>query len=105
MERNSRRHNTGFGYIGFGNNQNVFNQSSRKAFSNLKEKLNKETHLHYQLDFLHKTLSKEEKELIKTKIRKAEKHRIIKSLVVSIIMLMVIVFGINLVINNIMSRL
>lgn len=78
MERNSRRHSTGFGYIGFGNNQNVFNQSSRKAFSNLKEKLNKETHLHYQLEFLHKTLSKEEKELIKNKIRKAEKHRIIK---------------------------
>ena len=79
MERNSRRHSTGFGYIGFGNNQNVFNQSSRKAFSNLKEKLNKETHLHYQLEFLHKTLSKEEKE----KCRWYLKNKIFSSILVA----------------------
>lgn len=34
-----RRHSTGFGYIGFGNSQATFNQSSKKAFSKYKEKL------------------------------------------------------------------
>ena len=75
MARNKRRHSVGFGYIGFGNNQSVFNQNSKKAFSELKEKLNSETHFHYQLVFLHKKLSKAEKEIIKNKIRKDEKRR------------------------------
>ncbi|SFZ91409.1 hypothetical protein SAMN05428642_10249 [Flaviramulus basaltis] len=104
MERKSRRHSTGFGYIGFGNNQNVFNQYTTKAFSSLKEKLNKETHLHFQLDFLHKTLSKEEKNIIKNKIRKQEKQKTLKALVFSFILLIIVLFFIKLLISNIMAR-
>ena len=64
-----RRHSTGFGYIGFGNNQGVFNQSSKKPFSKYKERLDLEAHLHYKIEFLHKDLSKEDK--LKIKERKA----------------------------------
>lgn len=104
MERNSRRHSNGFGYIGFGNNPNVFNQYSRKAFSSLKEKLHKETHLHFKLDFLHKNLTKEEKQIIKNKIRKQEKQRTIKALTLSSILLIMVLFFIKILIGNIMAR-
>ncbi|GAA4807183.1 hypothetical protein [Litoribaculum gwangyangense] len=103
MERKSRRHSPGFGYIGFGNSQSVFNQSSKKAFSEIKEKLNSETHLRYQLDFLHKKLTKEEKLLIKNKIRKAEKRKTIKTIAVTLILLMGVLFSINMLIVNMMS--
>ena len=38
MGRRSRRHSTGFGYIGFGNSQSTFNQKSSTPFSVYKEK-------------------------------------------------------------------
>ncbi|MFH4968126.1 hypothetical protein V8G61_07965 [Gaetbulibacter sp. M240] len=75
MERNRRRHLTGFGYIGFGNNQTVFNQNSKKAFSELKHSLNQTSHKHYQCHFSHQALSKEAKDHIKNTIRKEERIR------------------------------
>lgn len=90
MNRNRRRHNTGFGYIGFGNRQEVFNQHSKKPFSILKDKLNEETHLHHQLHFLHKDLTKKEKEGIKNKIRKAERTRTIKIIITTFILIIVL---------------
>ena len=69
MRRRSRRHSTGFGYIGFGNNQSTFNQTSKTPFSVYKEKLDLEAHLHYEMHFLHKDLSKEAKHRIREKIR------------------------------------
>ena len=49
MKRRSRRHSTGFGYIGFGNNQATFNQKTSTPFSVYKEKLDLEAHLHYEM--------------------------------------------------------
>ena len=46
MGRRSRRHSTGFGYIGFGNSQSTFNQKSSTPFSVYKEKLDLEAQLH-----------------------------------------------------------
>jgi hypothetical protein len=91
VERRKRRHNTGFGYIGFGNSHAVFNQSSNKAFSVLKDKLNDETHYHYKLHFLHKELSKTEREAIKTKIRKAEKRKFVQTLILTVLVLFIII--------------
>lgn len=104
LERKSRRHSLGFGYIGFGNSQSVFNQRSKKAFSEIKEKLNSETHLQYQLDFLHKKLTKKEKQLIKNKIRKTEKRKTIKTLAVTLVLLIAVLFKMNTLIGNIMSK-
>lgn len=92
MPRNKRRLNTGFGYIGFGNNHDVFNQRSNKAFSVIKEKLNVATHLHHQLNFLHKKLSQADKEAIKNKIRRAEKKKSIK--IVSVTILLTIILSV-----------
>lgn len=105
MKRQSRRHSTGFGYIGFGNNHSVFNQSTNKAFSALKDKLNEETHFHYQLNFSHEKLTKEERELIKNKVRKGEKKRLIKTTIVFIVAAIIIGVFIKLAIENFVSRL
>ncbi|TGV04803.1 hypothetical protein [Flavivirga rizhaonensis] len=105
MARNKRRHSTGFGYIGFGNNQNVFNQYANKPFSSLKEKLNSETHLHYQLNFSNKKLTKSEKEVIKNKIRKAEKIRMRKIIFIFVFVFILILFVIKLLIDSFMSNL
>ncbi len=105
MKRQSRRHNTGFGYIGFGNNHSVFNQSSNKAFSVLKDKLNKETHFHFQLNFSHEKLTTQERELIKTKVRKGEKQRLIKTIILFTITAIVITFFIKFNIEHFVSRL
>ncbi|WP_406683396.1 hypothetical protein N1F78_12005 [Seonamhaeicola sp. MEBiC1930] len=104
MTRNKRRHNTGFGYIGFGNNQSIFNQSSKKAFSTLKEKLNKETHSNFKLDFTHKALSKTEKEIIKNKIRKDEGSRFKKTVIISSIITILVLLFISFIINKIMAN-
>ncbi|MFD1162528.1 hypothetical protein [Hwangdonia seohaensis] len=91
MARNKRRHSVGFGYIGFGNSRSVFNQTSNKAFSALKEKLNEETHVHYKLNFSHKELSKAEREIIKNKIRKEEKRKSLQAIVLTILVLFIII--------------
>ncbi|WP_298343894.1 hypothetical protein [uncultured Algibacter sp.] len=105
MARNRRRHSTGFGYIGFGNNQNVFNQSTKKAFSTLKEKLNSETHYHYKVDFLHKKLSKTEKNAIKERIKKQEKIKFQKTIAAFIALAIPIFFFIKFLISKLASNM
>ena len=100
-----RRHSTGFGYIGFGNNQNLFNRHSKKPFSHLKDKLDYEAHLHYQIDFKHKKLTKEEKEAIKNKIRRDEKIRTQKTIIVFSFVMILILFFLVLMIKRVMSNL
>ncbi|MDG1661146.1 MAG: hypothetical protein P8H40_07200 [Winogradskyella sp.] len=93
-----RRHSTGFGYIGFGNNQGVFNQSSKKPFSKYKERLDLEAHLHYKIEFLHKDLSKEDK--LKIKERKVNT----RTSVISVLLFIILSFGVFYLISHIMSR-
>ncbi|WP_178984149.1 hypothetical protein [Winogradskyella helgolandensis] len=85
-----RRHSTGFGYIGFGNSQATFNQRSATPFSKYKEKLDLEAHLHYKMDFLHKDLTKEDKQKIKDKIKQQELKLLKKTAIISIIVLLFI---------------
>ncbi|WP_157662508.1 MULTISPECIES: hypothetical protein [unclassified Winogradskyella] len=99
-----RRHSTGFGYIGFGNSQGVFNQSSKKPFSKYKEKLDLEAHLHYKMEFLHKDLSKNDKQKIKEKIRIQERKVNIRTSIVSVLLFLLLSFGVFHLISQIMSR-
>lgn len=104
MGGNNRRHSTGFGYIGFGNNQSVFNRHSKKPFSKVKERLNYEAELHYEVDFYHHKLSKAEKKAIKDKIRKDARKRNIKASLISIIIFGFVVYGSLELIKSIMIR-
>jgi len=100
LTRNKRRHLTGFGYIGFGNNQNIFNQKSRKAFSELKTNFNEKTQKHYQCHFLHESLTKEAKAHIKNTIRKEEKARNRNILLVFILSIIPLAFLIKYLIDS-----
>lgn len=82
---NRRRHSTGFGYIGFGNSQATFNRKSSTPFSKYKEKLDLEAHLHYKMEFLHKDLTKDDKQKIKDKIRRQEQKLFKRTLILSIV--------------------
>ena len=104
MKRQKRRHSTGFGYIGFGNMQSVFNRHSKQPFSEVKEKLDYEAHLHYKVDFLHKTLSYEEKEAIKNNIRSANTKRTKKALIITFIITIPITYFVIDLVNSIMSH-
>ncbi|MBT8243858.1 MAG: hypothetical protein HKP48_02925 [Winogradskyella sp.] len=99
-----RRHSTGFGYIGFGNNQNTFNQSSKKPFSKYKEKLDLEAHLHYEMDFLHKNLTKEDKQKIKDKIRKQERIVNKRTAILTLFLFALLSVSVFHLISQIMSR-
>ena len=92
MSRKSRRHSTGFGYIGFGNSQATFNQKSATPFSKYKEKLDMEAHLHYKMDFLHKDLTKEDKQKIKDKIRQQERKLLKRTTIISFIVFVIIAY-------------
>lgn len=85
-----RRHSTGFGYIGFGNSQATFNRKSATAFSKYKEKLDLEAHLHYEMDFLHIDLTKEDKQKLKDKIRRQEQQLLKRTIILSIIVFIII---------------
>lgn len=104
MSRRGRRHSTGFGYIGFGNNQTTFNQKSKGAFSTYKEKLDLEAHLHYKIEFLHKDLSKADKQKIKNKIRKEERQLFIKTAGISLVVFLSIAYLAYYLIHQILSR-
>ncbi len=104
MSRRGRRHSTGFGYIGFGNNQTTFNQKSKGVFSSYKEKLNLEAHLHYEMHFLHKDLSKADKQKIKDKIRKAERQLFIRTAIISSIIFIGVAYITYYLINQIRSH-
>ncbi|MGC6431450.1 MAG: hypothetical protein ACON5F_10455 [Jejuia sp.] len=92
MRRKRRRISNGFGYIGFGNKQSNFNQKNENPFSAAKERLHEASHYHFQLDFKHEKLSKADKELIKTKIRKAEKRKVIIAAVLTVIVITILFF-------------
>ena len=102
--RRSRRHSTGFGYIGFGNNQSTFNQKTSVPFSVYKEKLDLEAHLHYEMEFLHKDLSKADKQKIKDKIRKQERKLFIRTVIVSLIVFAIVAYTFYYLIIQILSR-
>ena len=104
MPRRNRRHSTGFGYIGFGNNQSTFNQKSRVPFSVYKEKLDLEAHLHYKMHFLHTELTKADKQKIKNKIRKQEQTAFIKTAIISLLIFAGVAYFIYYLINQIISR-
>ena len=104
MSRRSRRHSTGFGYIVFGNSQATFNQKSSTPFSKYKEKLDLEARLHYELHFLHKDLTIEDKKKIKNKIRKQERQLFIRTTVLSLIVFITIVFFAYYLIKQIISH-
>ncbi|MDP5081369.1 MAG: hypothetical protein NWP87_01845 [Winogradskyella sp.] len=104
MPSRGRRHSTGFGYIGFGNNQKTFNQKSSTAFSKYKERLDMEAHLHYEMAFSHKDLSKKDKQKIKDKIRKDERDLLIKTSIISLIVFLGIAYTAYYLINQILSR-
>lgn len=104
MTRNKRSHRTGFGYIGFGNNHNVFNQTNNKVFSSLKDKLNKETYYRFQLHFSHHKLTHAERQLIKNKIRKSEKQKTRKAFIFFGIAMLILGYFIKLALDNFVSR-
>lgn len=104
MLRKVRRHSTGFGYIGFGNKQTTFNQQSSKPFSQYKEKLDLEAHLHYKMHFLHKDLTKADKHHIKDKIRQQERQLFIKTSILSFVILGSIAFGAYHLISQILAH-
>jgi hypothetical protein len=105
LKRTRRRISNNFGYIGFGNNQSVFNQQSIKPFSILKEQLNNETHYHHQVDFLHKKLTKSEKDFIKNKIRLDYKKQTRKTIFLFIIIFSLILIFIKMLIDTFMSNI
>jgi hypothetical protein len=104
MSRRSRRHSTGFGYIGFGNSQATFNQKSSTPFSVYKEKLDLEAHLHYKLEFLHKDLTKADKQKINHNIRKEERKLFRKTVIISFIIFIGIADLAYYLINQILSH-
>lgn len=104
MGRRGRRHSTGFGYIGFGNNQSTFNQKTSVPFSVYKEKLDLEAHLHYEMEFLHKELTREDKQKIKNKIRKQERQLFYRTLTLGIVLLIIVAYIIYYLITEIIFR-
>lgn len=104
MGRRSRRHSTGFGYIGFGNSQSTFNQKTSTPFSVYKQKLDLEAHLHYEMEFMHKDLSKEDKQKIKDKIRKQERKLLKRTAIVSLFVFAIVAYVAYYLINQILSH-
>ncbi len=104
MLRKSRRHSTGFGYIGFGNSQSTFNQQASKPFSVYKAKLDLEAHLHYELEFLHKDLSKDDKKKIKDNIRKQEQQLFKRTAIISFFVFLGVACLAYYLINQILSH-
>lgn len=104
MGRSQRRHSTGFGYIGFGNNQSVFNRRAKTPFSEIKERLHSETHLHYKLDFLHRELSETDRAFIKKKIKKQERKVVFKARLFSAVLAFMVAVVVYYLISQIMSR-
>lgn len=104
LERPRRRHSTGFGYIGFGNDQSVFNRKSKLPFSEIKEKLHKETQLHYKINFLHSNLTDEDRRFIKRKIKRQRLRVRKQTITVSIVLVFIMAWIIFYLITQIMSR-
>lgn len=104
MGNSQRRHSTGFGYIGFGNNQSVFNRKSKLPFSEIKEKLHRETLLHYKIDFLHKELTDADRQFIKNKIKQQEQTVFVKTSILSSLVIILLAWVIYYLISKIMAH-
>jgi hypothetical protein len=87
-----RRHKTGFGYIGSGNNQDVFNRRPRKVFSEIKDKLNFESQKKFQLNFNDIKISEAQRKAIKDKIKNNEKTKLLLSIIITIFLLLIMIF-------------
>lgn len=87
-----RRHKTGFGYIGAGNNQDVFNRKPRKAFSEIKDKLNFESQKKFQLYFNDNKINEAQRKAIKDKIKNNEKAKSLLAVIITIILLLIMIF-------------
>jgi ATP-dependent helicase YprA (DUF1998 family) len=74
------------GHFGIGSNQTNATQKAKKPFSEYKERLDLEAHLHYKMHFLHVDLTKEDKRRIKDKIRKEERKVLIRTSIISVIL-------------------
>ncbi|WP_028282939.1 hypothetical protein [Olleya marilimosa] len=95
MKRTKRRHNTGFGYIGSGNQASVFNQNPKAVFSNIKNQLNTVSHKQFKTNFSASLLSKAEKQQIKNKIRKQAKQKnIIVAFLTAFFLILIVVLAI-----------
>lgn len=73
-------------------------------FSEIKEKLHSETHLHYKLDFLHCELTETDRAFIKNKIKKQERKVVFKTRVLSVVLAMMVAVVAYYLIIQIMSR-
>jgi len=90
LKHSKRRHNIGFGYIGFGNKTWAFNQKSKTPFSKLKSHLNSESNKQFKYDFKIDKLSEIEKLQIKNKIRRQTKHQNNIAIATTIVLLIII---------------
>ncbi|MCF1192703.1 hypothetical protein LRR18_13990 [Mangrovimonas sp. AS39] len=91
MSKTQRRHKTGFGYIGFGNDMNVFNRKAQGSFSDYKERLHAVSQQKHELDFDHHALTKEERQVIKNKIKKQIAYQNKKALAIVLVIIITIV--------------
>ena len=92
------------GHFGIGSNQNNTTQKAKVAFSEYKENLDLEAHLHYKLNFTHVNLSKADKEKIKNKIRRQQRKVNIKTGIISFILFLGVAYVAIHLITQIVSR-
>ncbi len=79
-------------------------KNHRTPFSKYKEKLDIEAHLHYKMHFLHKDLSKEDKQKIKDNIRLQERKLLKKTAIISIIVFLMVAYVAYYLITKILSH-
>ncbi len=92
------------GHFGIGSNQSNATQKAKKPFSEYKERLDLEAHLHYQMDFLHVDLTNADKQRIKNSIRKQERKLFIRTSVISIVLFIGVAYAAIHLITKIVSR-
>jgi len=92
------------GHFGIGSNQTNATQKAKSPFSEYKERLDLEAHLHYKMHFLHVNLSKEDKERIKNKIRKQQRQAFIRTSVISVILFIGVAYIAIHLITQVVSR-
>ena len=92
MSRTKRRHKIGFGYIGSGNNHNVFSRKPRLAFSEIKDKLNTKSYDKYQLEFNDRRISQKDRINIKNNIKSETRNRTLKAILITLLLLIALVY-------------
>lgn len=104
MKRTKRRHKTGFGYIGFGNQQTMFNRKATPPFSKLKSQLHSESRKAYNQYFNASKLSEIQKQQIKQRVKSSNRIKSVIVLVVSVILLIFIILFVKYAIEGVMFR-